>query len=173
MRADFLQLRYGRGQVIEPFLVRTYGEPQIRHLILVSPWMTHLRFRTGTTADLVKRVEREDIWITLITRPPDGGDEHLKFLEDFRTLMSAEIFYMTDLHAKYFICTTAKKTYALVGSANLYRWSSTTFDLGVIIEARGAGEEIISSLRELTMDLRNGPSTKRIKELRTRDFRHR
>jgi len=153
-RADFLQIRFGPGRVIEPFLMRLFGEKNLKSVIWVSPWLTHLNFRTATTQKLLKKLQMQEALLTLITREPELGSPHEQFVGDAKGLPRASIFYMPMLHAKFYVAITRERRYALLGSANMYEWSSHSYDLGVIIEARGDGEVVVDKLEELAIDLR-------------------
>ena len=69
-RTDFLQLRYGPGQVIEPFLIRLYGERSPKAIYWVSPWMTHLDFQRATTRHLLRKLATTPTNLVVITRQP-------------------------------------------------------------------------------------------------------
>ena len=153
-RTNFLQLRYGPGKVIEPFLMRLYGEENPKSVFWVSPWLTHLDFRTATTQKLLQKLHMQGVNLTVITREPDPGTPHEVFVRDAKALPRATIFYMPMLHAKFYVATTRERRYALLGSANMYEWSSRSYDVGIIIEARGDGEVLIDKLEELAIELR-------------------
>ena len=158
-RTDFLQLRYGAGQVIEPFLIRLFGEPEPKAIYWVSPWMTHLDFKTATTRHLLRKLAKTPTNLVVITREPDRGSAHEEFVRDALELARASVFYMPTLHAKFYVAATSDRRYALVGSANMYQWSSTSYELGIIIDARGDGEVLVDKLEELAIDLRLAPHT--------------
>jgi hypothetical protein len=163
-RTDFLHLVAGRGNVLEPFLNRVYGEPEVRRVVFVSPWLSHLTFRTGGTEQLLRQLAAQRAWLTVITRTPQkDGEEHRQFVHDVLALRSAEVFLLDDLHAKFYWCQTSKRAYALLGSANMYRWTANTYEIGVTIDARGEGEILLSSLRDLAMELRQARSARHIK----------
>ena len=153
-RADFLQLRYGPGAVIEPFLMRLFGEKNLKSVFWVSPWLTHMDFRTATTKKLLRKLQTHRVNLILITREPEPGSAHEEFVEDTKTLPTASVFYMPMLHAKFYVATTRERRYALLGSANMYEWSNRSYELGVVIEARGEGEVLVDKLEQLTMELR-------------------
>lgn len=156
---DFIQLRYGVGQVVEPFLFRLFGEDNPRAVYWVSPWMTHLDFRRATTRHLLRKFARTSVNLTVITREPDPGSQHEEFVRDAKELAAASVFYMPTLHAKFYVAATPDRRYALLGSANLYKWSRQTFELGVIIEAKGDGEVLVDALEQLAIELRVTPET--------------
>ncbi len=160
-RADFLQLRYGAGTVVEPFLARLFGERNPRTVYWVSPWLTHLNFRTATTKKLLQKLQMREVNLILITREPEAGSPHEEFVRDVKELPTASIFYMPTLHAKFYVATTNERRYALVGSANMYEWSNRTYELGIVIEARGEGEVLVDKLEQLVIDLRVTQHTRR------------
>lgn len=153
-RTDFLQLRYGAGRVIEPFLTRLFGERNPKSVYWVSPWLTHLNFRTATTKRLLQKLQRHSANLVVITREPEPGSAHEEFVRDAKNVPTASIFYMPTLHAKFYVAETSERRYALLGSANMYEWSNRSYELGVVIEARGEGEVLIDKLEELAIELR-------------------
>ena len=158
-RADFLQLRYGAGRVIEPFLARLFGERNPRTVYWVSPWLTHLNFKTATTERLLQKLRMQGVNLVVITREPEPGSAHEEFVRDAKELPTASIFYMPMLHAKFYVAATSERRYALLGSANMYEWSSRSYELGIVIEARGEGEVLVDKLEQLAIDLRVTPHT--------------
>ena len=153
-RADFLQLRYGAGRVIEPFLMRLFGERSPKTVYWVSPWVTHLDFRTANTKKLLQKLRMQGVNLILITREPEPGGLHDEFVRDAKELPTASIFYMPMLHAKFYVVTTNERRYALLGSANMYEWSNRSYELGIVIEARGEGEVLVDKLEQLAIELR-------------------
>ena len=90
----------------------------------------------------------------VITREPDPGSRHEEFIRDVKALPNASIFYMSILHAKFFVAETRERRYALLGSANMYEWPNRSYELGVVIEARGEGEILVDKLEQLAIELR-------------------
>lgn len=160
-RVGFLQIRYGAGQVIEPFLVRLFGERNPKTVYWVSPWLTHLNFKTATTKQLLHKLQMQGVNLVVITREPEPGSPHEEFIWDVKKLPTASIFYMSTLHAKFYVVTTNERRYALLGSANMYEWSNRSYELGVVIEARGEGEVLVDKLEQLAIELRITPNTAR------------
>lgn len=92
-----IKLRYGRGVVLEPFLNRVYGERHLRHLVLVSPWITHLTFKTGNTRGLLLRLAASKTRLTVVTRSPaqdNAGQKHQGFLDAVCGIGPSEIMYV-------------------------------------------------------------------------------
>ena len=158
-RAEFLQLRYGAGRVIEPFLTRLYGERSPKLVYLVSPWLSHLEFKTATTRKLLRKLQMHGVNLVVITREPEFGSPHEEFVRDAKELPRASVFYMPTLHAKFYVATTKERRYALLGSANMYEWSNRSYELGIVIEARGDGEILVDKLEQLAIELRITPLT--------------
>lgn len=153
-RTEFLQLRYGAGNVIEPFLNRLFGERNPKTVYWVSPWFTHLKFRTANTSKLLQKLRMHQVNLVVITREPELGSAHEKFIQDVKALPTASVFYMPILHAKFYVAVTSERRYALLGSVNMYEWSRRSYELGVVIEARGEGEVLVDTLEQLAIDLR-------------------
>src|SRR5437870_3852237 len=98
-----ISLRYGKGAVLEPFLNRVYGAQSVRQLVLVSPWITHLEFLMADSRKLLQRLAATHTRLTIVTREPELLSEHLAFIGDAAGLAEAEIFFVPDLHAKYYV----------------------------------------------------------------------
>ena len=161
LRTDFLQLRYGAGRVIEPFLSRLFGERNLKTVYWVSPWFTHVNFQTANTKKLLQKLQQHQVYLVIITRKPEPGSLHEEFVRDTKELPTASIFYMPTLHAKFYVATTREGRYALLGSANMYEWSSRSYELGIVIEARGEGEVLVDKLEQLAIELRVAKHTTR------------
>lgn len=159
---EFIRLKYGTGKVIEPFLFRLFGEKNPKTIYWVSPWITHLNFGIANTKKLLQKIQFHKAVLIIITRRPEAGSPHEAFIRDAREMPTASIFYMPKLHAKFYIVTTQERRYALLGSANMYRWSNQSYELGIVIEARGQGETLVNDLEHLAIDLRVAKNTKRI-----------
>ena len=157
----FIRLNHGPRKVIEPFLFRLFGEKNPRTVYWISPWITHLDFQIATTEKLLRKIQFHGANIVVVTREPDVGSEHEKFIQDVRKIPTSSIFYMPTLHAKFYITTTQERRYALLGSANMYKWSSRSYDIGIVIEARGQGEVLVNNLESLAIDLRLAKNTNR------------
>tara|TARA_R110000782_G_scaffold47620_1_gene104621 strand:+ start:7768 stop:8259 length:492 start_codon:yes stop_codon:yes gene_type:complete len=153
-RTDFLELKYGAGMVIEPFLRRLFAEINLKTVYWISPWLTHINFRTATTKKLLQKLQLQSVNLVVITREPEAGSGHEEFVRDVKEMPTASIFYMPTLHAKFYVAETKERRYALLGSANMYEWSNRSYELGVVIEARGEGEVLIDKLESLAIDLR-------------------
>jgi hypothetical protein len=151
---EFLQLHYGPGRVVEPFLRRLFAERNPRNVYWVSPWLTHMDFKTATTKKLFQKLQSQGVNLVIITREPEAGSLHDEFIRDAKQLSIASIFYMPLLHAKFYLTTTLERRYALLGSANMYEWSNRSYELGIVIEARGDGEVLVDKLEELAIELR-------------------
>lgn len=160
-RTNFLELKYGSGKVIEPFLRRLFTEKNPKMVYWVSPWLSHLTFRTATTKKLLQKLQMHQVPVILITREPEPGSPHEEFIKDVKKLPTASIFYMSTLHAKFYIAVTNERRYALLGSANMYEWSNSSFELGVVIESRGEGEVLVNQLEDLVHELRLIRNTKK------------
>lgn len=153
-RTSFLQLHYGAGRVVEPFLRRVFVERNPISVYWISPWFTHLNFGTATTKRLLARLQLRDVNLVIITREPEPGSRHEEFVHDAKQLGTASVFFMPTLHAKFYVAITRERRYALLGSANMYEWSNRSYELGVLIEARGEGEVMVDTLEQLAIDLR-------------------
>ena len=153
-KTKFLELKYGAGKVIEPFLRRLFAEMNPKRVFWVSPWLTHLDFETATTKKLLQKMKFRGVNLVVITRQPEIGSKHEEFVRDVKEIPTASIFYSPRLHAKFYLAETKERRYALLGSANMYEWSNRSYELGIVIEARGEGQVLMDRLEALAIDLR-------------------
>ncbi len=144
----------GRMNVLEPFLARVQGMNRISRLTLVSPWMTHCSYAAGDTRAIILWLAANRIAVRILTRPPDPGSDHFEFIEDISRLPLAEVIYVPDLHAKLYLCEAGPYSFALITSANLYKWTTQTFEVGVIINLKGAAETLLDELLDIVGRLR-------------------
>ena len=113
-----------------------------------------MNFKTATTQKLLHKLRLQRVNLIVITREPESGSAHEEFVRDAKELSTASIFYMPMLHAKFYVAVTSERRYALLGSANMYEWSNRSYELGIVIEARGEGELLVDKLEQLTIELR-------------------
>jgi hypothetical protein len=149
-----INLKYGKGVVLEPFLNRVYGAQAVKQVIWVSPWITHLEFLTGHSKKLLLRLAAAHARLTIITRKPEEPSEHAVFVADAAKYTDTEIIYVPDLHAKYYVCHTASRSFAVIGSPNMYRWTRQSFEIGVAIESIGLEETLFNELDTVTYELK-------------------
>jgi hypothetical protein len=160
-----ISLRYGRGVVLEPFLNRVYGAQSVRQVILVSPWITHLAFLVADSRKLLQRLAAAHTRLTIVTREPDEASEHKVFITDAADHAQAEIFFVPDLHAKYYVCHTTNRSFAVIGSPNMYRWTRQCFEIGVAIDSSGPEEALLNELEAVTYELKISPNRQVYKKL--------
>ncbi len=159
-----LSLRFGCGVVLEPFLNRVFGAKGVRHVTLVSPFLSHLPFATGTTAKLLDRLAIQRTRLILVTREPDQTQlEHKQFLNDVAQMHSSQIYFLDSLHAKFYICETVDRSFAVIGSPNLYRWTRASHEIGVAIEGRGSAEALVDDLIDVALTVRTSKDTRLFK----------
>ncbi len=163
---DAIRLKYGRGVVLEPFLNRVYGARGVSQVVLVSPFLSHVEFLTGNSRRLMQRLGAGRSRLTLITREPaDDQPEHHEFVSDVAKLPLSEIIYVAGLHAKYYVCETVERSFAVIGSSNLYRWTQNSFEIGVAIESRGMAESLIADLEMVTLELKRATDKQLFKRM--------
>ena len=107
----------------------------------------------------MRKLQMQRVNLVVITREPEPGSPHEEFVRDAKKLPTASVFYMPMLHAKFYVAITKERRYALLGSANMYEWSNRSYELGVVIEARGEGEVLVDKLEQLAIELRVTPHT--------------
>lgn len=153
-------------EVIDKFFSRfIISKNRMRNLIIVSPWITYSDFKVGTFNDVIRKIKKDDIPTYVITRSP-SYESHQKAIDEFLNIKKVEINLYNDLHAKIFIADCDDEPFALVGSANFTQNSFKNFELGVLINGRNEGVNLINQLTDFALiELRTINSIKILKKM--------
>jgi hypothetical protein len=77
---------------------------------------------------------------------------NLTAVEIFRGIKSVSLFFNNELHAKVYVCRCYPFGFALVSSANLSGHATRALEIGVLIEGKGNGRNIIEELEFLGLE---------------------
>jgi len=156
--ARFAQIVYKGGH--ESFFERFLLASQVEQLVIVSPWITTLKDERITLRDIIRKINKEEVPTTVIMRHPKKQPWNSEAAELFGRNRLVTVYVNNELHAKVYVCRCAPFGFALVSSANLSGQATRAYEIGVLIEGKGHGREIIDELGLLgTEDLPNRSGT--------------
>jgi len=154
----FARIVYEGGY--EVFFDRFLLATQIRRLVVVSPWITTLHDESITLRDIIANIETHRVPTTVVMRHPRKEPLNLEAAELLSKSKFITLYVNNDLHAKVYVCRCAPFGFALVGSANLSGRATRAHEIGVLIEGKGPGRDIVEELELLgTEDLPNKSGT--------------
>lgn len=168
MQVDYVEIVTKKP--VQRFLLKFYlSDVPVQSLILVSPFVGTLEGTRVTLNGVCRKAVEKGIPTYVITRTPE--EEYQQQAIDI--LMNYEIVelrYNDSLHAKLYvcICQDESKSFALLGSANLTKYSiEKNIEVAMMIYGRGRGREILRELSRWGLErLRTFNSTKRVKKLK-------
>ncbi len=147
----------GHKAFFDRFLLAT----EIHRLVIVSPWITTLQEESITLRDIIANIETQRVRTTVVMRHPKKEPLNLEAAELFTSSKFVTVYVNNDLHAKVYVCRCAPFGFALVGSANLSGRATRAHEIGVLIEGKGPGRDIIEELELLgTEDLPSRSGTR-------------
>lgn len=156
--SKFAKIVYDRGHI--DFFDRFLQASRISRLIIVSPWITSLRNERITLEDIVWKIKSEKVPTTVILRHPAKEPWNLKAVEILSSIKFVSLYFNNELHAKVYVCRCDPFGFALVSSANLSGHATRDLEIGVLIEGKGYGRDIIEELEFLGIeDLPNRSGT--------------
>jgi hypothetical protein len=154
----FAKIVYERGH--EQFFERFLLASQVQQLIIVSPWITALRAESITLEDIIAKISYDRVRTVVIMRPPHKDSINLEAVQLLSRNQFVTIYFNAELHAKVYVCRCHPFGFALIGSANLSGQATRALEIGVLIEGRGYGMNIVEELERLgTEDLPNRSGT--------------
>ena len=118
----------------------------ITELIIISPWITDLESERIKLSQIIYTINREKVPTIIITRDPQHESLNIDALKLFEESRWITIYYNNDLHAKVYVCHCDPFGFALIGSANLSGRATRALEIGVFIEGKGHGCNIIDEL---------------------------
>lgn len=156
--ARFASIVYQGGY--EAFFERFLLATGIGRLVIVSPWITTLQGERITLKDILANVEAHRVHTTVVMRHPRREPLNVEAAEVLSRSEFVTLFVNNDLHAKVYVCRCVPFGFAFVGSANLSGRATRAYEIGVLIEGKGPGTDIVEELELLgTDDLPNSSGT--------------
>lgn len=156
--ARFARIVQERGH--EQFFERFLLASRVRRLVIVSPWITSLRGERITLEEIIAKINKDKVSTTVVMRHPrkEPWNRHAASL--FSKNQLTTVYCNNELHAKLYVCRCDPFGFALVSSANLSGQATRALEIGVLIEGKGYGRDIVEELELLgTEDLPNRSGT--------------
>lgn len=166
----FAEIVYQGGHTVffERFLLAT----DIKSLVILSPWISTLPDENIRLEDIILTIKKHNVPTTVIMRDPERERLNVRAATLFRQCLNIDLYFNNELHAKVYVCRCAPFGFALLGSANLSGRATRTHEIGVMIEGKGYGREIVEELDLLGKeDLLNRAGTYRDPEPKEIGFR--
>lgn len=143
----FVKVVYEGGH--EAFFERFLLAVEVRHLLIVSPWITSLSEERIQLWDIVEKITKEKINTRIFMRDPQKEPFNIEAVGILKSCPTVTLFYNNELHAKVYVCRCEPFGFALVGSANLSGRATRAHEIGIMIEGKGKGQDIIEELQRL------------------------
>jgi len=141
----FTEIVYEGGHTVffERFLLATV----IKSLVIVSPWISILPDENIRLEDIILMFKKHNVPTTVIMRDPEREHLNIRAAKLFRQYRhNIDLYFNNELHAKVYVCRCAPFGFALLGSANLSGRATRAHEIGIMIEGKGYGREIIEEL---------------------------
>jgi hypothetical protein len=117
-------------------------------LVIVSPWITSLLGEIPLSS-IVDFIDRNRISTVTIMRHPGKEPMNSEAAMLMRQSENVIIYYNNELHAKIYVCRCSPCGFALLGSANLSGNATRAHEVGLMVEGKGPGEDIVKELEVL------------------------
>ena len=142
------------------FFERFVQATDVTSLVIVSPWIQCLDDEPITLRSIIWSIERGRVPTTVIMRSPQKEHLNSESAEIFEHCPFITLYYNNELHAKVYVCRCQPFGFALLGSANLSGRATRALEVGLLIEGKGAGRDIVKELELLgKMDIPNRSGT--------------
>ena len=166
----FAKIIYEGGHTV--FFERFLLAIDIKSLVIISPWISTLPNENIRLEDIIFTIKKQKIPTTVIMRDPERERLNIEATKLFRQCHhNINLYFNNELHAKVYVCKCPPFGFALIGSANLSGRATRAHEIGVFIEGKGYGKEIIEELDLLGKeDLLNRAGTYRDPESKKRGF---
>lgn len=163
-------IRSGLQRVFVNRLARAKG--RIRHIVVISPWITTTGERTCPFNLLVQLIRSRRLPSYFVTRKPNTF-EHNRSVEMLIASPTVELVYNENVHAKVFACVAPSPDgFALLGSANLTANSLSLYEIGLLVVGVGPGSKVVDDLANFGIQhLRARPESEVVKKIDVRSLR--
>lgn len=132
----------------------------VRSLVIVSPWIDSVGEMADQFSAVARRIALDRIDTTVIVRHPRKEPTNYPAVTRFAAMPTVQLFFNNELHAKVYACYCQPYGFAYVGSANLTGRAIVAFEVGVMVDGRGAGIRVVDELAQVgTVDLLNRAGT--------------
>jgi hypothetical protein len=165
----FITVVSGGGHTL--FFERFVQAVKVTSLVVVSPWIQSLDEEPLSLKDILWSIERRKVPTTIIMRSPQKEPLNRDAAELFEGCPFITLYYNNDLHAKIYVCRCQPFGFALLGSANLSGRATRALEVGLLIEGKGVGCDIVEELELLGKDdIPNRKGTDLVQLSRVRHF---
>ena len=122
----------------------------IAELIVVSPWITPWEAKESRLENVCREIHRRRLKTYIVTTFPSGAsaNSHWNALKQFHQCESVMVTELPNLHAKFYVCVSTVRPFALVCSANLTNHSLSNSEIGVLLDAGPNFKDLIEELSE-------------------------
>jgi hypothetical protein len=163
-------IRSGLQRVFVNRLAR--AKEGVRHIVVISPWITTTGERTCPFTSLVQLIKLRRVPSYFITRKPNTF-EHNRAVEMLTAIPMVELVFNENVHAKVFACPAPSPYgFALLGSANLTANSLTLYEIGLLVVGVGPGSKVVDDLANFGLQLRTRPESEVVKKIDVRSLRN-
>ena len=146
------------------FFTRFIQAYEVTNLVIVSPWIMSLEGENISLTDIIWEIEKGKVQTVVIMRNPNKEPLNRKADELFNKSPFITLYYNNELHAKIYVCRCQPFGFALLSSANLSGQATRALEVGLMIEGKGAGRDVIEDLETLGKeDIPNRAGTDLIK----------
>jgi len=140
--------------VIDSFFsrfLRIQRAVRIAELVIVSPWITPWVARGSRLETVVSEIRRRELITHIVTTFPAGAsaNSHWDALNQFRKCETVMITELPNLHAKFYVCASVARPFALIGSANMTNRSLSNKEIGILLDDGPNLKGLIKDLSEL------------------------
>ena len=128
------------------FFERFVDATAVSSLVIISPWIQTLNGEQITLEDIMRKIERDGIETTVIMRDPRRESMNYRANDLFKNCQHVTLYYNNDLHAKVYVCKCDPFGFALLSSANMSGHATRALEIGLLIEGKGVGCDIVDEL---------------------------
>jgi len=132
----------------QQFFARLLQAVDVTSLVIVSPWISSLASE-ATIASILDFIDRNKVPTVAIMRHPSKEPMNLDAATALRQSRNVVLYYNNELHAKIYVCRCSPCGFALLGSANLTGRATRSHEVGLMVEGKGYGVEIVEELERL------------------------
>ena len=140
----FAEIVYEGGHTV--FFERFLLAIDIKSLVIISPWISTLPDENIRLENIILIIKKHNVPTTVIMRDPERERLNIRAAKLFRQSLNIDLYFNNELHAKVYVCRCAPFGFALLSSANLSGRATRTHEIGVLIEGKGYGREIVEEL---------------------------
>ena len=130
------------------FFERVFIAQGIENLVIVSPWLGSMtRRQVGyTIQDIAGLINESQIPTFIVTRSHKVEPINTEAVRTFRDCPTVNLYFNNELHAKVYVCRCVPFGFALLSSANLSQSATVSVEIGLMIEGKGYGEDVVREL---------------------------